>query len=74
MELSDELLCSDERDVWEEEGDKTRVMFRDEWADAPGWQECVVAPFVVELRSVSEATWSSSASLQDWEQYGPPSV
>lgn len=55
-ELRDVLLRSEEREVWDEEGDKTRGKFRDVF---DGEEPCV-ADF-----EVSEETRSSSASLQD---------
>lgn len=55
-ELRDVLLRSEEREVWDEEGDKTRGKFRDLF---DGEEPCV-ADF-----EVSEETRSSSASLQD---------
>lgn len=78
MEFSDELLCSDESEVWEDDGDKARDRFREDCVDVPAIAvsdcECTELFIVVEDRRFSDATWSISESLQVWEQYGPPSV
>lgn len=68
MELSDELLRSDEREVWDDDGDKARDRFREECVDVPAVAvsdcECVGLFVVVGDRRVSDATWSISESLQ----------
>lgn len=68
MELSDELLRSDEREVWEDDGDKARDRSREECvavqAIAVSGCEREGLFVIVEDRRFSDATWSISESLQ----------
>lgn len=71
-DFEDELLRSDDREVWEEDGDSTRDEFRgyarDPAVESFGLCGFVAVSLVVEGFKGSEETRSSSASLHDWEQ------
>lgn len=71
-DFDDELLCSDDREVWDEDGDRTREEFRgytrDPVVDSFNLCEFVAVSLDVAGLKGSEETRSSSASLHDWEQ------
>ena len=72
-DFDDELLCSDDREVWDEDGDRTREEFRGHARDpiVELFHRCefvVMSLVVVEGFKGSKETRSNSASLHDWEQ------